>query len=173
MLIVIAVESRTYPFSCNFRSKRPEIIMKIHASVHLGSCDRRGPDRVFDQVVVDLHAAILQEHLQRRPLTECIINGGGERTLWQRPAAALESKENALQSLYDGSALMSANGLAQLAGRLSFRTAGIQWRKDVVVAAVSLAVSREGFGSRRGGVHRKLGARISCGRAGDHGAASG
>lgn len=72
-----------------------------------------GPDRILDQVIIDLNAAVSQEHLQGDPLAQRVIHGGAERALRQMFAAALEPQENALESFHDWPTLGSANRLTQ------------------------------------------------------------
>lgn len=84
-----------------------------------------GPDRVFDQIVVGLDAAVVQEHLQRRPLAQRIIDRDPERALGQLFAAGLEVQQDALQPGDDQTAFAGAHGLTQLRAGLLFPQCGL------------------------------------------------
>ncbi len=79
-----------------------------------------GPDRILDQVIIDLNATFGQEHLQGDPLAQRVINGCSQQALRQMFAAALKPQMNALEPLHDGSALGGANGLPQFRSGFDF-----------------------------------------------------
>lgn len=47
--------------------------------------DARGPDRIFDQVIVEATFAVMQMGAERSPLAEQVIAGFAERRLRQHP----------------------------------------------------------------------------------------
>ncbi len=70
--------------------------------------DRAGADRVFNEVVVDLHAAMAQEHAQLVPLVERIAQRLSRQALRQMFAAALQLFESSLDALHDRGAVLLA-----------------------------------------------------------------
>ena len=70
--------------------------------------DRAGTDRVFDEVVVDLHAAMAQEHAQLGPLVERIADRLAGQALGKMFAAALQLFESNLDALHDRGAVLLA-----------------------------------------------------------------
>lgn len=75
---------------------------------HLG-----GADGVFDEVVVDLDAAVFEVEAQRGPLAEGVVDGLAEEALGKGAAAELEGDQRSMQTDDDGTALMRAVGEAQ------------------------------------------------------------
>ena len=76
--------------------------------------DGRGTNGVFYEVVVQLHAAIIQINFQCGPLAQSVINGSAQQALRQLSSAALEPDQRALDAFDNGTALMSACNGAQL-----------------------------------------------------------
>jgi hypothetical protein len=82
-----------------------------HEEPVLFSQSRRA-DGIFHQVVVDLHAIVLQVDLKRAPLTQRVINGDAQQALRQGSATALESDQSAFKPLNNGFAFVGANRCA-------------------------------------------------------------
>ena len=75
--------------------------------------DGRRPNRIFHEVVVDLHPAVGQINFQRAPLSQGIINRGSQQALRQLAFAGFEFEQGALEALDDRSALTGTHGCAQ------------------------------------------------------------
>ena len=73
--------------------------------------DGGGANGVFDQVVIDLHPAIVQIDGQRGPLAQRIINGLSQTALRKVTPPRLEPEQNFFQPLDDGAAVAGAPGL--------------------------------------------------------------
>lgn len=72
-----------------------------------------GANGVFDQVIVNLHPAIIEINFQRAPLAQGIFYGLTQQALRQMASAALESNQRALNAVNKEAALRGAHGLAQ------------------------------------------------------------
>lgn len=70
-----------------------------------------GPDRIFDEVVVDLHPAVPEIHGEGGPLPEGVSDGFPEQALGQH--AVLHPDEGAVEALDDHPATAGADGGAQ------------------------------------------------------------
>ncbi len=75
--------------------------------------DGGGADGVFDEVVVDLDAAVAEIDGEDGPLAGGVVDGLAEGTLREMAATYLESGQGALEAGDDGAALMGADGGAQ------------------------------------------------------------
>ncbi len=80
--------------------------------------DARGPDRIFDQVIVEATFAVMQMGAERSPLAEQVIAGFAERRLRQHPlprpqGETLQTGHCAAEALELGPSL-GPLGLAQL-----------------------------------------------------------
>ena len=72
-----------------------------------------GTDGVFDEVVVDLHAPVLQEHAKAAPLTQGVVDGFAQGTLRQVALFDFQSHERPVDAFVDGTALTRTDGLPQ------------------------------------------------------------
>ena len=86
--------------------------------------DRRGPNRIFHEVVVDLHAAVGQVSFQRAPLTERIINGGSQRALRELASAGFKFDQGALDTFDDRPTFTGAHGRPQTWAGVVFSQVG-------------------------------------------------
>ena len=73
---------------------------------------RRWANGVLTQVIVDLDSAVPYEHLQQRPLAECIRQCLAQKTLGQVNATLLEAEEGSMKAIEDGAAATLAHRLA-------------------------------------------------------------
>lgn len=82
--------------------------------------DRRGPDGVLDQVIVDLHLPFPEEDFQPGPLAKGVIDGLAQEALGQMLPAGFELKERFLDAIEDRTALLGAHGGTQFGAGLRF-----------------------------------------------------
>jgi hypothetical protein len=68
-----------------------------------------GTDGVFDEVVVDLDAAVGQIHLQGWPLSKGIVDGLTEQALGEMAMAGAKPGKSALQALHNWFALTGSS----------------------------------------------------------------
>src|ERR1043165_4964504 len=70
-----------------------------------------GTNGVFHEVVVDLNAAIFDEHFQHRPLRQRVINGAAQKALRENAAGEFKRGERPVQTLDDESTFPFSHGL--------------------------------------------------------------
>ena len=72
-----------------------------------------GADGVFHQVVVDFHASVLNEDAKTGPLTQGVVDGFAQGTLWQVALFDFQSHERPVDAFVDGATLCGPDGLSQ------------------------------------------------------------
>jgi len=101
------VEDRRFPSALRCTEEQPVLL-----------ADGTGTNRVFNQIVVNLHSAILQIHAEPIPHIECVGDRFTEPAL--RQYAGLEFVEGFADSVVDHRALAGTNSLAQAGSGAGF-----------------------------------------------------